>query len=1361
MPGKNPRSLAALTAIALSVTVLALTPLPVANAAPGPLSGTIFQDFNANGAKDSTTVPPAAVDRGLAGVTVTAYDPDGIAAGSAVSTATGTWSITPTADGPYRIEFGGPPAGMKPTSAGTAGENTTVQFAPAAGGSGFDLGFNLPRDYCQNNPDLVTNCYDFGPSINNPDPVVVSFPYNAGALPTDFNYANYDVPLTHDIALKASEVGSTWGLAYERSARKLYTAAFMKRHTEFGPAGTGAIYQTDRATKATTVYADLNALFGAGTAGPNTHKPSDYNRDNGNTSWDAVGKTAFGGMVVDDDETTLYAMNLADRSLYALPLAEAPTAANIKKQQIPLNLPGCPAAGDARPWAVQFHEGKLYVGIVCSAESTQAKADLEAYIYTADPATLAFSAAPVFSAPLTGPRGGSLGASSGLWNPWSPTFKTVLGSQGSYPQPILSDIVFDNGNLILGVRDRAADQYGNNTFDDPNSFASYIGTSVGDTLRACGSPAAGWTLEKNAQCGGITTAGANNFQGEGNGEYYYLDNLGGTHSELSLGGLVQLPGFTDMASTMFDPIQDSGFVLDAGIRRFDNKTGKITRSYRVFDGDLTQNTFGKSNGLGDLIALCDAAPLEIGNRLWNDADGDGLQDAGESPLPGVTVELWKNGVKVGTAVTDANGQYRFTSTISTDANLGDALGGGLEPNTDFEIRVPNASGASQQSALGSRGLTTAGAGTNSAIDSDATLTGTTAVIKLKTGGPGANNHTYDIGFGIPPINLGNQVWFDLNNDGIRQAPEGIAAGVKVELFLDTNGDGVLTGVEQTPIAVQKTDANGLYLFSERTNAAGVGTGTALTAGKYLVGIPASNFAAGGPLTGYYSSGAAADVNGNINDTIGGAPPAGVDGDDQGLTQSAGFYAGGVLSKSLAIKDGASPTGETPNNSPATVPDQNSDLTIDFGFYTMVLGDTVFSDNGPSTDNNGVQDGLETGIEGVPVKLYAADGSTLLASAVTDANGKYSFPGLAAGDYIVKITAPKGYSSSTDLASTPDPDSNVDLDDNGIGFAGGIISSGIVSLIPGEAGTNSKNILDPATGKTTDPTVDFGLIPSASLGDFVWLDGNRNGIQDPGEPGLAGVTVRLYAADGLTAITKDAFGKPITPIVTAADGKYEFTNLSPDEYVIKFEPADGYLPTKTGAGTPGTDSNGLSVTASPLGAGEVDDTLDSGFYPPPGSIGNFVWADRDGDGLQDAGEPGLAGVVVTLYAPDGVTPITKDSDGSPIAPITTGPDGAYLFSNLPPGNYVVKFVPPSGWDLTVTGLDSKGLSVPVALAAGKSELTIDSGFIRPVVSVGDFVWLDADHDGLQDPTELGLAGAKCNFSPPMAAPPLRPMPLVSR
>jgi hypothetical protein len=188
---------------------------------------------------------------------------------------------------------------------------------------------------------------------------------------------------------------------------------------------------------------------------------------------------------------------------------------------------------------------------------------------------------------------------------------------------MLSGIAFDSlDNMVLGFRDRDGDQTGRYVESNPaQPGTNYEGVSAGDTLRAAinipGNPAGGWTLENNASAGGITTAGAGNARGPGNGEYYYQGNFQGTHNHVSSGGVVQVPGFPDVVATVYDPIETQFIVRSGGIRWFNNTTGATDKAYLLYQTDQT-GTFGKAEGLGSLVALGGTPPIELGNRVWKD-----------------------------------------------------------------------------------------------------------------------------------------------------------------------------------------------------------------------------------------------------------------------------------------------------------------------------------------------------------------------------------------------------------------------------------------------------------------------------------------------------------------------------------------------------------------------------------------------------------------------------------------------------------------------------------------------------------------------------------------------------------------------
>jgi hypothetical protein len=290
------------------------------------------------------------------------------------------------------------------------------------------------------------------------------------------------------------DVGATFGLAWSQNTGNLYASAFYKSYSAYGPGGPGAVYQIKTNPNGTfnssSVFVNLDALF-PGASGGDQHTAGFD--DGGNAQWDAVGKTGLGGMAISPDGNTLYVMALGNRTLYAIPLnlGRPLTAADVRGTAVPLNVPGSTSPNDVRPFSVTYYNGKIYVGIVNTAESTNPavsgssstmngdQTQLHAYVYavTNSGTSLTFGAAPSFEMDL-GPAGGSIGApttfprgftnkgdganGSANWLGWSPVVKNLeTAGRGLtvYPQAMLTSLAFDaNGNMVLGFRDRVGDE---------------------------------------------------------------------------------------------------------------------------------------------------------------------------------------------------------------------------------------------------------------------------------------------------------------------------------------------------------------------------------------------------------------------------------------------------------------------------------------------------------------------------------------------------------------------------------------------------------------------------------------------------------------------------------------------------------------------------------------------------------------------------------------------------------------------------------------------------------------------------------------------------------------------------------------
>ncbi len=290
------------------------------------------------------------------------------------------------------------------------------------------------------------------------------------------------------------------------------------------------------------------------------------------------------------------------------------------------------------------------------------------------------------------------------------------------------------------------------------------------------------------------------------------------------------------------------------------------------------------------------------------------------------------------------------------------------------------------------------------------------------------------------LSIGNQVFYDTDNSGTKNGAEAGIQNVTVQLFLDADGNGSLAGGEQTPIASTTTASDGTYLFEN------------LKEGKYFVGIPAAELGAAGDLRGLFSSQTSRASDGTVSETTANnADTNNSDIDDNGTAQSSGFYAGGVMSSQVMLMYGSEPTGENPDVD-ATNPDNDDNQTVDFGFYGMSIGSLVFMD---VANDGSFTTGTDMGIAGVTVKLYSADGTALLATTTTGADGRYLFSGLPGGSYITAVDGSSGplsgKLSSDDIATSTTPNST-DNDDNGTSIIGSEIRSDVFALSPGGAPT---------------------------------------------------------------------------------------------------------------------------------------------------------------------------------------------------------------------------------------------------------------------------------------------------------------------
>lgn len=692
------------------------------------VSGTVFKDYNINGTKENTSVYN---EIGMDGVTVKATNLSGAAltvaytGGGVATNSSGAYVVTGGTVGQIRLEFVLPDTYTFASNGASGG--TTVMFPS---GTTQNLGVNYPQDYCQTNPNLSVSCYAGGAIAGNTETTFIQFAYNGNDKYIGQTGYTGPTPITDH-----EHTGAVYGNAYARESKKIYTSAVLRRHVPFGPLGIGGLYEIDPSTNTVVNWLNIETLSGvdAGTDTRNSADPANTvvpvkNYDY--LAFNLIGKQSLGDIEISDDGKTLYVVNLFQQSLVAIDVATKSLVGSYPITAAALGLT-CPQS-DFRPWGLKYHHGKLYVGAVCSAESSQLATDMKAYVLSFDPTNAGTGFSLYYSFSLDYTR------EQDPWHPWN----TTSYDPGSNNDPttnqrnsqaILSNIEFDtDGSLILGLLDRHGMMFSSsNNSPDPTATSTNSVTpfSNGDILRACNVGGV-LTLEGGAGCAYNPPAAG------GTAIEFYDDRRAGLGNgnikEDAGGSLALLAGYNEIVSTAIDEYN----VNENGICWWNNTNGVRNRAYMIFDKN-TAGSQGKTSGLGDIELLCNASPIEIGNRVWEDIDSDGIQDAGEVPLSGVTVTLCAaNGTTViSTATTDANGNYYF-STASGTSTSSAIYGLNLAFNTNYVLKFPTTSGT--------KSITIKDTGSNDLLDSDA---GTDGKVAFTIGSAGQNNHSFDVGYG--------------------------------------------------------------------------------------------------------------------------------------------------------------------------------------------------------------------------------------------------------------------------------------------------------------------------------------------------------------------------------------------------------------------------------------------------------------------------------------------------------------------------------------------------------------------------------------------------------------------------------------
>ena len=607
-----------------------------------------------------------------------------------------------------------------------------------------------------------------------------------------------------------------------------------------------------------------------------------------------------------------------------------------------------------------------------------------------------------------------------------------------------------------------------------------------------------------------------------------------------------------------------------------NAGGSSPGGDRILGANLNPGVHGTEYNFGELL------PSSISGQVHADGNGDCIYQEGEKLLAGVQIQLRdSSGNVIATTVTDANGVYIFN---------------GLAPGvySVFEVQPEGYFDGGEE--VGTAGGHVGG---NDLITN----------IQL---GPGVNATDYDF-CENEPVSISGFVYVDLDNDGARDSGESGIAGVTLVL-LDAAG--------RPTTVTTVTDVNGFYRFDglapgvygvsevqpaayidgqDRAGSAGGSVQNDMITGAQLnPGVHGTEYNFGELLPSSISGRVHADLNGDCTyqegePTIGGVEvrlldPAG-NIIAKTITAADGTYsftglAPGVYSVFEVQPAGYFDGGEEPGSAGGNVSGNDLITGINLGAGVTATGydfcealpasiaGKVFSD--PNGDTIFDAATGSTPIAGAVIELLDNIGN-VLATTVTDANGSYSFTGLAPGVYQLREQQPAGYFDGDEV----------------VGNAGGVLGGNDfmkdIELTSGENGVE----------------YNFAELPPATLSGYVYQDGPtilladgeeldvtkvRDGKRTADDRPIAGVVVRLTDEFGVPLT--DTFGKTIET-VTDANGYYQFTGLRQGRYgVVQVQP-NGYIDGLDTAGTLG----GAASNGQPVAGPASVDLFEPTIYPP--------------------------------------------------------------------------------------------------------------------------------------------------------------------